>query len=240
MRLILPWPAGGALLSLWAAGDTGDDVGAATTSSADHQAALQSAADESGVFLAWAEASNIGDLTVEQMHSDLRRTAHDYLRVPTLPLFARTRAIRDHAFALLKGRQRPGQTRDLYAAAGWALTLLAWMSTDLGRPDAADKHARVAWLCADNADSNGLRSWVRATQHTTAFWEGRFLDGARFAGDGLRFATAGSAGMFLASAYANGSAVAASPVAASLPSMRVPAANLQPGDRASDGSAIVP
>jgi len=100
------------------------------------------------------------------MHSDIRRIAHSYLKVPTLPLFARARAIRDHAFTLLAGRQPPCQTRDLYAAAGWALTLLAWMSTDLGRPDVTDTHARAAWLCADNADHNGLRAWVRATPST--------------------------------------------------------------------------
>jgi hypothetical protein len=65
--------------------------------------ALMSAADESAHFLAWAEASNTGDLTVEEMHSDIRRIAHSYLKVPTLPLFARARAIRDHAFTLLAG-----------------------------------------------------------------------------------------------------------------------------------------
>ncbi len=202
--------AEGALLILWRAGDaarraahTGRAV--ATTSHSqppeDPHGALVSAADESAHFLAWAEASNTGDLTVEQMHADVRRIAACYLQVPTLPLFARARATRDRAFTLLAGRQRPRQTRELYAAAGWALTLLAWMSTDLGRPDAAGMHARAAWMCAENADHNGLRAWVRATQHTAAFWEDRFLDAARYAEDGLRYAT-GTASTLLASAHA--------------------------------------
>jgi hypothetical protein len=161
-----------------------------------------SAADESARLLAWTEASNIGDLTLEQMHSEVRWIARSYLKVPTLPLFARARAIRDQAFALLAGHQRPDQSRDLYVAAGWALTLLAWISTDLGRPDAANTHARAAWVCADNADHHGLRAWIRATQHTAAFWEHHFLDAARYAEDGLRYATAGSAEAFLASAQA--------------------------------------
>ncbi|MQA16626.1 MAG: hypothetical protein GEV09_21585 [Pseudonocardiaceae bacterium] len=174
----------------------------ATPHSLESEEPLVSAADESARFLAWAEESNAGDLTLEQMHTDVRRIAHCYLKVPTLPLFARARTIRDRAFALLTGHQRPSQTRDLYAVAGWSLTLLAWMSTDLGRPNAADTHARAAWLCADNADHNGLRAWVRATQHTAAFWEHRYIDAAGYAADGLAYATSGSAEALLANAWA--------------------------------------
>lgn len=164
--------------------------------------ALISAADESAGFLVWAEASDVGDLTVEQLHADVRHIAHSYLKVPTLPLFSRARVICDRAFTLLAGRQRPGQSRDLYVAAGWSLAMLAWMSTDLGRPDAAHTHARAAWVCADNADHNGLRAWVRATQHTAAFWDNRYTEAAGYAADGLTYATRGSAEALLASAWA--------------------------------------
>lgn len=202
--------ADGALLAIWKAADhdmRSDRAPVVGAVAASHQPeevgiALMSAADESARFLAWAETSNIGDLTVEQMHSDVHWIARNYLKVPTLPLFTRARTIRDQTFALLEGRQRPDQSRDLYAAAGWALTLLAWISTDLGRPDAADTHARTAWVCADNADHNALRAWVRATQHTAAFWEHRFLDAAGYAEDGLRYTNTGSARAFLTSAHA--------------------------------------
>ena len=196
--------AGGGLLAANRAGPNSADTAMPVSVSRQLEAvevALVSAADESARLLAWTEASNIGDLTLEQMHSEVRWIARSYLKVPTLPLFARARAIRDQAFALLDGHQRPDQSHHLYAAAGWALTLLAWISTDLGRPDAANTHARAAWLCADNADHHGLRAWIRATQHTAAFWEHHFLDAARYAEDGLRYAT-GSAEAFLASAQA--------------------------------------
>jgi hypothetical protein len=68
--------------------------------------------------------------------------------------------------------------------------------------DAANTHAHAAWVCADNADHHGLRVWIRATQHTAAFWEHHFLDAARYAEDELRYATTGSAEAFLASAHA--------------------------------------
>jgi transcriptional regulator with XRE-family HTH domain len=200
--------ADGGLLAAWEAAeragrpDRADIAAAVSTSHQPEAVEVALAADESARLLAWAEASNIGDLTLEQMHSDVRWIAQNYLKAPTLPLFSRARAIRDQAFALLAGHQRPDQSRDLYVVAGWALTLLAWITTDLGRPDVANTHARAAWLCADNADHHGLRAWIRATQHTAAFWEHHFLDAARHAEDGLRYATAGSAEAFLASAQA--------------------------------------
>ncbi|WP_328990836.1 hypothetical protein OG394_31690 [Kribbella sp. NBC_01245] len=162
---------------------------------------LVDAGDESVSLLTLAEESNLGELTVEQMHADLHRVAQTYLRVPTKPLFLRTRGIRDRAFKLLSGRQQPAQTRDLYAAAGWSLTLLAWMSVDLGRPDIAESHTRTAWACAESADHDDLRAWVRAAQHTAAFWQDDFGKAAVFAADGLRFAR-GSSKTFLAAAHA--------------------------------------
>ncbi len=95
--------AGGALLATWQTADLiprsvrADGTAVASQQAEDTDVALVSAADESARFLAWAEASNTGDLTVEQMHADVRWIAHSYLKVPTLPLFARARAIRDHA-----------------------------------------------------------------------------------------------------------------------------------------------
>jgi len=163
--------------------------------------AVNTAAHESTELLAWIEIENVGELTLEQLHSEVRRISHAYLKAPTLPLFRRTCQLRDRAFTLLDGRHRPGRARDLYAAAGWSLTVLAWMSVDLGRPDAGEDHARTAWLCAERAEHDGLRAWVRATQHTAAFWQDDFGRAAQYAADGSRYAT-GSAALFLASAYA--------------------------------------
>jgi hypothetical protein len=170
-------------------------------SSAGLEDELVDTGDESTALLTLAEESNVGDLTVEQLHADLQRIAQTYLKVPTKPLFLRSRSIRDRAFKLLSGRQQPAQTRDLYAAAGWSLTLLAWMSVDLGRPDIAESHTRTAWACADSADHDDLRAWVRATQHTAAFWQDEFGRAADYAADGLRFAR-GTSAAFLAGVHA--------------------------------------
>jgi tetratricopeptide (TPR) repeat protein len=169
------------------------------SSMAGHDDDLVAAGDESIALLSFAEESNVGELTVEQLQADIERIAQSYLRTPIRPLFAKSRAIRDRAFTLLAGNQSPRQSRDLYSAAGWAITLLAWMSVDLGRPDIAEGHTRTAWACADAADHDVLRGWIRATQHTAAFWQEDFTRAAAYAEDGLRY-NAGSARLFLASA----------------------------------------
>ncbi|MFD0200710.1 MULTISPECIES: hypothetical protein [Saccharothrix] len=163
---------------------------------------LMSAADESSRFLAWAESTNVGDLTIDQVHGEVRRISRSYLKVPTLPLFARTKALRDRTFTLLTGHQNPRHTRELYAAAGWSLTVLSWISVDLGRADAAEDHARAAWMCADRADHNPLRAWVRATQHTASFWRADYIAAAQYAADGLNYTGTGTAKLFLSSALA--------------------------------------
>ncbi|WBQ06322.1 hypothetical protein [Kribbella sp. CA-293567] len=162
---------------------------------------LIDSADQSISMLALAEESNVGGLTVEQLHADIRRIAQNYLKVPTKPLFQRSIVIRDRAFRLLAGRQPPRQTRDLYSAAGWALALLGWMSVDLGRMDVAESHTRTAWACADASGDNELRAWVRATQHTIAFWQDDIGRATDFALDGLQYAN-GTSALFLASAAA--------------------------------------
>jgi hypothetical protein len=164
-------------------------------------AVLAGAADQSAELLARAETTNVGELTIEQLHADVSRIAHTYLTKPTLPLFARMCALRDRAFHLLDGRHRPAQARDLWATAGWSLTMLAWMTIDMGGADIAETHARVAWACADNADHDGVRAWVHATRHTAAYWQGDCKEAARHAAAGMTYAT-GTAATFLASAYA--------------------------------------
>lgn len=159
-------------------------------------------ADESGALLAWAEASNVGPLTLEDLRDNLRRVTHQYLKSPTLPLFRRVVETRDRAIKLLQGRQRPHQSTALYAIAGWSMTLLGWITTDLGRPDIAGRHLRTAWALAENTDDNELRGWVRAAQNTVAACQGNYTAAAEAAAAGLAYADQGSAGLLLASARA--------------------------------------
>ncbi|MEN3356930.1 MAG: hypothetical protein V7637_912 [Mycobacteriales bacterium] len=157
------------------------------------------AAHQSAEFSEWAEATNVGPSALDQFDQDVRTIARSYLRSPPLPLVLDTIRLRNRAFTLLEGRQHPTQSRRLYLVAGRACGLLAWMSGDVGRTAEAETQARTAWLCADLADHDGLRAWIRATQSKSAYWDGRILDSARLAEAGLERDCSDSARVLLAS-----------------------------------------
>ncbi|MFL6127658.1 MAG: hypothetical protein ACJ73E_01150 [Mycobacteriales bacterium] len=163
---------------------------------------IRDAAGQSAEFGEWAEATNIGSTTLEQLDEDVRRLARDYLNNPPLPQMLATLRLRNRVFTLLEGRQYPDQTRHLYLIAGRLCGLLAWMAGDVGRHSEAQTQARTGWLCAEMAGADGLRAWIRATQSKVAYWDGRVQESARLADDGLRFAAPDSARMLLAGLHA--------------------------------------
>ncbi|HWO60196.1 MAG TPA: hypothetical protein VNO31_09205 [Umezawaea sp.] len=163
---------------------------------------LTAAADESVDLLLWLERGAIGEHTVDQLHSDVRRICGNYLRVPTWQSLRRAIQLRDRAKSLLVLPSAPGRSRELYSAAGWSLIVLAWMNIDLGHFDLAGDHARAALVCAERADHNALRAWVRATQHTAAYWQHDYLTAADYAQQGLALQGIGTARLFLTGALA--------------------------------------
>jgi len=121
-------------------------------------------AEESLDFGECADTSNVGDATLEHYASQVRRLASDYQHAAPYPLFLEAKRLRDRVFRKLQGHQRPGQTRDLYLMASQVCGMLAWMSGDLGYRRAAQTQAWTACVCAEQADHDGARAWVRATQ----------------------------------------------------------------------------
>jgi hypothetical protein len=65
--------------------------------------------------------------------------------------------------------------------------VLANASFDLGNLYAAETQARTAFLCAELAGSNWLRSWVRGMQALIAYWDDRPADAVRLAQTGWEF-----------------------------------------------------
>ncbi|MGV9455394.1 XRE family transcriptional regulator [Streptomyces sp. NPDC003635] len=156
------------------------------------------AADESATWAQWAEATNVGDIAVEQLMADTCELAQAYLTSDALALFVRTRVLRDRVFALLEGHQYPRQSSDLFVAAGYLCGLLAWMSSDLGQLRDADTQGRTAWLCAELAGHNELRAWVLSTRSKVAFWDGRLRDAVHHARRGATYRPTGTVAVLLA------------------------------------------
>ncbi|MFE9886906.1 helix-turn-helix transcriptional regulator [Streptomyces scopuliridis] len=166
-----------------------------------------SAAADSASWAQWAEATNVGEIALEQILADVRTLAYDYLTGDALVLFNRTRTLRDRVFALLEGHQPPRQSADLYLSAGYLCGLLAWMTSDLGNLRAADTHGRTAWLCAENAGHDGLRAWVCSTRSKIALWDGRLRDAVNHARRGSLVNVGGTVGVLLACQEADAWAV---------------------------------
>jgi hypothetical protein len=160
---------------------------------------MAAAAGQSAEFGEWAEATNVGPIALEQFEHDIRSIARTYLSSPPLPVVLTTLRVRNRAFALLEGRQYPNQARQLYLIAGRVCGLLAWMSSDLGRHMEAETQARTGWLCAELAEHDGLRAWIRATQSKLAYWDGRIKESAQLAEHGLQYACPDTAPVLLAS-----------------------------------------
>ncbi|MFC8845568.1 MULTISPECIES: helix-turn-helix domain-containing protein [unclassified Micromonospora] len=156
-------------------------------------------AERTASFGAWAQGSNVGPLTLEDVAASTRRIAVDYLTEPPVVVYARAGLLADRVFRLLQtGRQDPDQSRELYTWAGYLCTLLAWMAGDLGHPAAAESQARTAWMCAETVRDNTLRAWVLSTISKIHLWERRFEDAANAAMRGYGHAAEGSAAVMLA------------------------------------------
>jgi tetratricopeptide (TPR) repeat protein/transcriptional regulator with XRE-family HTH domain len=149
-------------------------------------------AEESLDFGEWADTSNTGDAALEHYAAQVRQLASDYQHAAPIPLLLETRRLRDRVFVKLRGHQKPRQTPELYLIAAQVCGLLAWMSGDMSFNRDADAHAWTGWVCAEHADHDGARTWIRATQSKLAYWDGRFAESAQLAEDGLRYECPGS------------------------------------------------
>lgn len=152
----------------------------------DHRLSLL--ARESSKILTQAEQSNVGEDTIARLQAELRQAAHNYLKIPMSQLLADVRRIRDEALHLLEGRQPLRFRTDLHVIAGWALTMLGWASTDLGRVDATATHTQTAWHFAQEAGNDVLRAWICKTRQVAAYWGNDTEAAIQHAERGLFFA----------------------------------------------------
>jgi tetratricopeptide (TPR) repeat protein len=185
----IPVPAGPPDLSLWYASGAVAPV---------QPEEITLATEQSAGFVRGAQGGITHD-TLDQLAADVRQLAAEYLVKPPLTVFRPLARLRTEVFEMLDRRQRPSLLPPLYSVAGRLCALLAHASADLGHAYAADTHTRTAWMCADLADDDSLRAYVRWVQANVAFWAGDFHQAARIAHSGQRFATKGSNLLRLAS-----------------------------------------
>lgn len=155
----------------------------------DERRVLAMAAQRARKFALIAGQSATGGEVIDQIHDDVHRLALAYPQRPLVEVLGDLVDTQDSIFTLLEQRQRPQSARQLYFLGSVVGGLLAKASHDLTDPHAAMAQARTAYLCADNADHNGLRAWLRGLQSQIAYWAGRTQEAARYAQAGGEFAT---------------------------------------------------
>ncbi|HST86593.1 MAG TPA: hypothetical protein VLL08_32950 [Kineosporiaceae bacterium] len=160
---------------------SGAEVDARTTDDRRAPGQVARAARRAFRFASIVEGSNVGPETLAELESEVRRLACGYPQWPVGPLVRELTDLQGVGFHLLEGRQRPRQAADLYLLTGITSGMLAKASHDLGDAGSAMAQARAAFICADNADHDGLRTWVRGLQSLICYWAGWSQDALRYA-----------------------------------------------------------
>lgn len=148
----------------------------------------------------FALSSSTGALpgeTLDQLYDDVAQLSVTYQQRPVAEFLGDLVQTQDDLFTLLEGRQPPRQTRQLLLLAGVTSGLLAKVSHDFADPHAALTQSRTAFLCADNADHNGLRAWIRGLQSLISYWAGRYHEAVRYAREGASHSSANTTSVWL-------------------------------------------
>jgi hypothetical protein len=156
---------------------------------ADERGVLTMAAQRAKKFTMLAGQAGTTAEVIDQIREDVRRLAQEYPQRPLGDLLGELAEIQDVVFSLLEQRQRPTQARELSFLGGVVGGMLAKASHDFAEPGAAMTQARTAFLCAENADHNGLRAWLRGLQSLVAYWAGRAQEAVRYARSGAEYAS---------------------------------------------------
>lgn len=160
-----------------------------TTDNRTERDLLKMAANRARQFSLFSE-ENISTGMVEQLYADVEHCARVYQSQPLRELLGDLVSVQDNLYLALEQRQRPNQARQLYLLAGVTGGLLSKVSHDFAEPHAAMTQARSAYLCAEAADHNGLRVWIRGLQALIAYWSGRYGDSLKYAQHGTSLAGA--------------------------------------------------
>ncbi|MBI1759182.1 MAG: helix-turn-helix transcriptional regulator [Actinobacteria bacterium] len=132
-------------------------------------------------------------LTSNDIDIEVDRLAIAYMGNAPAPMLQEAVSLRSEILHRL--RYQNYQSHDLaglYVALGHVQGVLAYAALDLGNADAASTHIEAAWTCAERADDDALRSWVRGTQSLVARFQANYGQALEYVRDGLRYPASGA------------------------------------------------
>ncbi|MFC7340487.1 hypothetical protein [Saccharopolyspora griseoalba] len=128
-----------------------------------------------------------GPQAPERFHGEVVRIIVAYPHQPVFPLFVELREMRDKALKALERRKPAERSRELLRTTGLICAAMANAAFDQGRLSAAEGQVRTAHRCAELAEDQALRCWIRGTEALIAYWDERHRDAVELAADGRRF-----------------------------------------------------
>ncbi|MGL5828828.1 MAG: XRE family transcriptional regulator [Angustibacter sp.] len=134
---------------------------------------------------------------LDGLHVAVAQLAVDYQKKPLAAVLANLVSTQDTIFTLLQARQPPADMRRLLLLASVTSGLLARVCHDRSTPQSALTHCRTAFMCADQADHNGMRAWIRGLQSLIAYWAGQPHEAIRSAQQGSMHRTTSTASVWL-------------------------------------------
>lgn len=155
---------------------------------------LTMAADRARRFM--TSLQTLSDESLQLVHDEVRDLVRAYPARPLSEILGHLVSGQETVFSLLERPQRPAHARQLYFLSAVLSGLLAKASHDLADPHTALTQSRTAWLCAEQADHDGLRAWISGLQSLICYWAHRPHDSIRYAQRGATYAQrAGSTAM---------------------------------------------
>lgn len=147
---------------------------------------LTVAADRARRFM--TSLQTLSDESLQLIYEDVRDLVGAYPVRPLPVILGHLVSGQETVFSLLERPQRPTHARQLYFLSAVLGGLLAKASHDLADPQAALAQSRTAWLCAEQADHDGLRAWICGLQSLISYWARRPHDSIRYAQRGAVYA----------------------------------------------------
>ncbi len=148
-------------------------------------------------FAAAGPRAQVTGEMMDGLHLTVARLAVAYQKQPLSTVLEPLVRAQDTIFSLLEARQTPATTRRLLILASVASGLLARVCHDRADPQSALTHSRTAFICADHADHNGMRAWIRGLQSLISYWAGCTHDAVRYAQQGAMHRTTSTASVWL-------------------------------------------
>ncbi|HEX5402057.1 MAG TPA: hypothetical protein VFX16_07115 [Pseudonocardiaceae bacterium] len=137
----------------------------------------RAAASDARRISAWMESTSTSSGAVQIYRDALIVASGDFLNRPIAEVFDDLTGLRREMFGDIEAhRHHPRHVRELLTLVGMASVVMAHASHLLGYPDVGMTQARLAQLCAADADHVELGAWACGTQALLAEGTGRLRD----------------------------------------------------------------